>query len=86
MDYNLLAGKGRALNNKQNGGCKEDSKADIIIDDKVASASKCKPSNKAADKPNRDRNHDRNVFSDLMAEIMVPKMRNLRWWPWNAMK
>ena len=68
VDYNLLAGKGRASNNRQNGVCKEDLKVDIIIDDKLVSASKGKPSNKAADKPNRVLNHDRNIFSDLMVD------------------
>ena len=68
VDYNLLAGKGRALTNKQNGSCKEDLKSEMLIDDKNASASKCKSINKGENKTGSSFEHDRNVFNKFMAD------------------
>ena len=68
VDYNLLAGKGKATSVKQNGALKDDSKFELNTNDKMASASKGKLSNKVVGSQNNAEKHERNIFNDMMVD------------------
>ena len=71
VDYNLLAGKSRASNSKQNGSRRDDSKLEMSVEDKYASPVHNKRNNKGENQSGNTQEKDRDTSSKFMVNQSI---------------